>query len=310
MTQKDTWSVATVTRNTPFEFLRFMSWYLELGATKIYVVFHQTDDPNMALVRDHPRIVSMPLDPDLQTKIGIEDDGIAKLQDQMGNYVYTLIEEDWMLRLDCDELLYSRDKAVADILTAIPEERLTAVVRPAENTVLDDAPASHHFRLPMNEDQLSLTYGDEAEMMQKRAGLIGHLFGKSFHRTGIPGLLVGEHNARLPDGKTRTLNQKFDASTGVYVLHFNGADYDIWRNRVEFRAGAASFPPALTARINHVLQMTDGKEEALRALYDRINTFDTVRRAAMEQAGCGMTLTLDFPAIIEKHFPGALANVT
>lgn len=308
MTQKNTWSVATVTRNTPFEFLRFMSWYLELGATKIYVVFHQTDDPNMAFVRDHPQIVSLPLEPDLIAKIGLADDGIAQLQDQMGNYVYTLIEEDWLLRLDCDELLYTSNEPVADLLTAIPAERLTAVVRPAENTVLDGVGTAHHFRLPMNEGQLRLTYGDDAEMMQKRAGLIGHLFGKSFHRTRLPGLLVGEHNARLPDGKTRTLNQKFDAKTGVYVLHFNGADYDIWRNRVEFRAGAASFPPALTARINTILAMSDGKEEALRALYDKINAFDEPRRAAMAAAGCGMTLELDFDALIEKHFPGARAT--
>ncbi|ADO43549.1 conserved hypothetical protein [Ketogulonicigenium vulgare Y25] len=54
------WSVITVMRNTPYEVMRFVAWYLDMGADQIYIIFHDENDPFIARLQGHPRITCIP----------------------------------------------------------------------------------------------------------------------------------------------------------------------------------------------------------------------------------------------------------
>lgn len=296
-----TWSVVVVMRNTTYEVMRFVSWYLELGASRIYIVFHDPDDQHIAMLAGHPKIECLPFTDDLRAAMGIEADDPKPPQIVAGTYLYPRITEDWVLRVDCDELVYCETGLLSKRLAEMPSDIETVVVRPAEQLSNDYGPGWHLFRLPMDEQTNSAVYGDAADMMAKRQGLMSHAFGKSAHRTGLGDLLVQEHNGIHPATNKRTRNKKWGKESGVFLLHFNSQDFAAWGSAALRRSRNSSFGPELSGRILAAAQNGAGASE-LKALYHKINHFDDERAESLIDLNAGRRLFIDFDAVISKHF--------
>ncbi|WP_134724858.1 glycosyltransferase family 2 protein [Paracoccus luteus] len=288
-------------KNTTYEVMRFVSWYLELGASRIYIVFHDPDDRHIAMLAGHPKIECLPFTDNLRAAMEVAPDDPKPPQIVAGTYLYPRITEDWLLRVDCDELVYCETGRLSERLAEIPPEIETVVIRPAEQLSNDHGPGWHLFRLPMDEQTISAVYGDAADMMAKRQGLMSHAFGKSAHRTGLGDLLVQEHNGIHPSTNKRTRNRKWAKESGVFLLHFNSQDFEAWGSAALRRSRNSSFGPELSGRILAAAGAEEGDGE-LKALYHRINHFDAQRAESLINLGAGRRVFMDFDTVISKHF--------
>lgn len=305
---ESSWSVAVVMRNSSFEVLRFLSWYLEAGAEHIHIVFHDPDDPHIAMLAGHPKIECIPFTGETKLAMGLRPEASGPPQIVAGSYIYPRVGAEWLLRVDCDELVHCDGRRIGALLAEVPAGRQTVVFRPAEAVAHDGGDGELLFRLPMEPETVVGVYGKHAPLMERRQGLVSHAFGKSAHRTGIEGLQVQEHNALLPGAGKRTLNVKRDHRHRAYLLHFNGEDYAEWRRAADRRSQNSSFGPELSGLLGRMAR--DGAGEAeYRALFAGIGAFDSARAERLVALGAGIRLRLDFAALIRRHFPDAAARI-
>lgn len=299
-----TWSVVTLTRNTRAEFCRYVSWYLELGADRIHLYFHDPDDPNIALVEADERIVVRRLTEALSTELGICNEGLSKVQDAIGRHAYSRLDTDWALRVDIDELLHVPGHSVPEMLSNVPDDVLTALIYMAEHLPGGARPDEYRFRTMMTDEALDRVYGAKADLVRSRMGLIGHRQGKSVSRSGVEGFELFTHSGRYPDRKRLVKRPRITDQFGVYLLHFNGTDFDTWNRTLEYRIKYSSFDPVLSKTLREILGSRPERRSELREIFIRLNEFDEERFYMLKELGCGFSLKIDFDALIDRHFPG------
>ncbi|WP_044008077.1 hypothetical protein [Ketogulonicigenium vulgare] len=236
--------------------------------------------------------------------MGIDPDYAGPPQIQAGTYLYPRVTTDWVLRLDCDELVLCENGRLSERLAALPADIQTAIIRPCEQ-LISDLPAHHHlFRMRMTDEDAQQIYGDMAELLSKRRGLMSHAFGKSAHRTGIQNIEVREHNAVFIGTNTRTNNLAWMRKKGVSLLHFNAEVFEKWKAAAARRSRNASFAPALSAKIL-AAEASETADTELRQIYDTIVHFDTRRTDALLETDCGFVLDFDFDVLIDRYFDSA-----
>jgi len=299
-----TWSVAVVVKNSTFEVLRFIAWYLEAGATRVHILFHDPTDPHIALASAHPNVDAVAFTDEVRAAMGVPVDQKDPPAKEIGTFFYPRAQTDWMIRVDCDELLYCEDRTFSDMLATVPEDRMSVRVLPAEALPHDGI--EQLFRLPMDPEAVHAVYGDDAPLMLRRWGLICHAAGKSAHRTGVAGLAVMEHHAELPETRKRPPHIRLTKEHGVYLLHYNGEVFEDWARAAGRRAYNSSFGPEVAAEVRDILGAPD-ETARLRVLFDRVNGFGPDRIARMEALDLCRHFDFDHAALIERHFPGMLA---
>ncbi len=304
------WRVGAIMNEPLAEVLRFAAWYIASGAEELVICFDNPEDPAIALLADHPRITPVPCSPAFWADLGLgAGDAFVTRQNAALTWIYQQIAEGWLLNVDADEFLFFEGRSIGAALAAVPPEALSVRITTAERILTPSEPAQTLFRRPMDYATRKAVYGADAELFgPRRAGLVGHPQGKSAVRAGVSGLRLRQHWPRWERGE-EPQEQILDHKDGAHLLHMIGADYAIWRGKLEWRCKSRGFTNSLTEAIEAALADPTG-ETRLRDLFDRLHSADAERIARLEMAEALLRLRWNVDALVEEVFglsPQALA---
>lgn len=275
-------TVATIARE-PWPILeRFVRWHLAQGAAKIVLYLDDPKDPALPRLAGDLRIDARPCTPTFWASLGLKADArFTRRQRGVLTQAYRELTDGWLLVVDADELMWMRDRPIPEALAALPEDALSLRVRSAEQVFLADG--AQAFRMPIERAGVDRVYGDDAPLLRARFGLTYHPEGKSFHRAGQDGLKMKLHWAEDANGD-RTPGPVWGMEDSAHLLHFAAPDYDRWRAKVAWRAGAHGFAQPVKDRVAEIASSAD-PEAGYRALYDRLHALTDAQAAALDAEG-------------------------
>lgn len=303
---KPTWSVTTLTRNTRYDFCRYVAWYLEQGAECLHLYFHDPEDPNIALVENNDRVDVTRLTPDLLAELAIVQNNHGLMQANIGTHSYRRSRTDWMLRCDIDELIFRADgRSLADLLAELdPKEVDTIRIDMAEYLRGGGTATTLRFRTEIADRDLEKVYGDVGPLLASRFGFLGHRRGKSISRCGQDDLLMQIHVSRYTDRAKRPRELVGKMLAPIRLLHFNSGTLEQWMDSLHYRLDFSSFDSVLAQRLRDLLAEGEAGNAEIARIYKVINEFDESRFQALAALGHGFVMKMDFDALIAKHFPG------
>jgi hypothetical protein len=275
-------TVATIARE-PWPILnRFLRWHLDQGAARIILFLDDPEDPCLLRLSGEPRLQVHPCTPALWARAGVKPDArFTRRQRAALTLAYRELAEGWLLVLDADELMWFRDRSIDAALDSLPEEARSLRVLSAEQLHLSDG--TEAFRTPIARAAVDRVYGRKAPLLRARFGLTYHPEGKSFHRAGQEGLRLKLHWADDAEG-ARTPGPVWGAGDGTHLLHYAAPDYDRWRAKVDWRAGAHGFAQPVKDRVAEIAASPD-PEPGYRALYDDLHSLTDAEARALDGAG-------------------------
>jgi hypothetical protein len=262
-------TVATIAREPWPVLSRFLGWHLAQGADRIILYLDDPEDPAIPRLKGEPRIDVRPCTSELWAGLGITAGArFTRRQRAVLAQAYASVAEGWMLVVDADELMWVRDITLAQALGALPNAAMSLRVKSAEQVRLADG--TDAFRTPIPKKLVNEVYGEDADLLRIRNGLIYHPEGKSFHRAGQDGLNMKLHWAEGADGE-RTPGPVWGMEEAAHLLHFAAPDYAQWRAKVDWRAGAHGFSQPMKDRLAAIAD-SDSPQDGYRALYDRMHS--------------------------------------
>ncbi len=194
---------------------------------------------------------------------------------------YHALTQGWLLVVDADELMRFEGRTLAEAVQDFPDDAVAVSVVTAEQVFLSDG--TQAFRLPIPRATVNAIYGDDAALFRPRFGLVGHADGKSFHRAGRPDIRLRQHWAHDAEG-ARISDRRLAHDDGAHLLHFATPDYDHWRAKMEWRAGASGFVEAVKVALQDRADSKD-PEAAYRTLYHTLHVLTPRIEAALDDAG-------------------------
>lgn len=275
-------TVATIARE-PWPILqRFVSWHLAQGAERIILYLDDPQDPAIPRLKGEPRVEMRACTPAYWARHGMDaETRFTRRQRQVLSEAYADTAEGWLLVLDADELMWLRARSIAQTLADLPDTALSLRVKSAEQVRLPDG--SDGFRCPMNRKAVTRIYGEDAPLLRIRYGLVYHPEGKSFHRAGQVGLDMKLHWAHGADG-IRTPGPTLGAPEQAHLVHYAAPDYDRWRAKVAWRAGAHGFSQPVKDRLEQIAASAE-PEAGYRTLFDRLHSLSQAQATALEAEG-------------------------
>lgn len=275
-------SVATIAREPLPVLQSFLRWHLEAGAARILVYLDDPEDPARSVLAGDPRIDLRPCTPAFWAKLGLDAGArFTRRQRAAMTAAYREAETPWLLVLDADERMWSRHGSLSDLLARQPAEVESVRVQSAETVRIEDGGTA--LRLPVPREVVARVYGDDADLFRRRAGLVGHPEGKAFHRTGLSDIRIRLHWAE--DGTGAPLRGPvLTPDTGTHLVHHFAPDYDTWRRKLDWRAGAHGVAGPLKTRIAGIHSSAD-PEAGFRALHDRLHVLSRAEADALHAAG-------------------------
>lgn len=275
-------TVATIARE-PWPILnRFLSWHLGQGASKIVLYLDDPDDHALPRLKGDPRINARPCTPAFWSTLRLAADArFTRRQRAVLSQAYFELEDGWLLVVDADELMWTRDQPIPDALDTLPADAQSVRVLSAEQITLSDG--SEAFRSPIDRKAVDRIYGEDAGLLRARFGLTYHPEGKSFHRAGQAGLNMKLHWAQDADGN-RTPGPVWTANDRAHLLHYAAPDYDNWRAKVAWRAGAHGFSQPTKDRLAAIADSPDS-EAGYRALFNTLHSLTAAQAEALDAEG-------------------------
>ncbi len=304
------WGVVSTVKAPLRDILGFAAHHLELGAHRLLIFLDAPDPETVATLKAHPRIRVFACDDAHWRRLGVKRP-VKHQARQTANATFAYgrkAQLDWLIHIDVDEFLWPEGR-VADTLGTLPQEVLTARVRPIEQIAGD----GNDFKafIPPGPGRAALvrriypTFGDVV-----KGGFMSHVQGKVFVRTGLGPLTVKIHNVFRGD----ETNPGMVELDGIALAHAHAKDWEDWiaayRYRLEKGSYRAELAPArpraqggMTLHEALRLVEADSGEAGLRAFYDEISAAAPEARARLERAGLLRRCELDLDAKIRKQFP-------
>ncbi len=227
--------------NEPLAIIRrFISWYRLAGAERIALYFDNPLDPAIADLQGQQDLDLIACTPEFWLTVGTtQETRFTTRQNAALTHAYHASPADWMLAVDADELVYCPDQSIADLLAAQHETVRSLVVQPAEYVQAPEPGA--HFRFPITVPQVQQVYGAASGVFRKRLGLIGHSFGKSFHRNDQHDIRLRQHWAVDTTTDQPVPHHAIGHAERAYLLHYVAPDYATWAAKLEFRVSASGY---------------------------------------------------------------------
>ncbi len=275
-------TVATIARE-PWPVLnRFLSWHLAQGAERIILYLDDPDDPSLPRLNGEPRIDIRPCTPAFWASLGLRPDTrFTRRQRSVLTQAYADVTDGWLLVIDADELMWARDRTLNDALASLSDDAQSLRIRSAEQVRLPGGEDA--FRTPIPKPLVNEVYGEDADLLRIRDGLIYHPEGKSFHRVGQEGLKMKLHWAQDANGD-RTPGPIWGMEEAAHLLHYAAPDYAQWRAKVDWRAGAHGFSQPMKNRLA-AIAASDMPEDGYQTLYDRMHTLTATQAGTLDTAG-------------------------
>ncbi|MCB1418178.1 MAG: glycosyltransferase family 2 protein [Notoacmeibacter sp.] len=261
-------SVVTMVREDPAIIEHFARYYAALGADRIFICFDgYTPEPELAAQGRELVVV----DEDFWRIAGISrPDALEARQHAAYAHCLARCETDWLLVVDCDEYVFG-PRPVATFLDGVPQDvdgiRLrTAEAVWGEGDELSEPWGSSHFRLAFENRLLWhvlrwVVYGTSARFFHR--GMIGHVGGKQFVRTGRGVDEVRAH-VSFRDGRmiTRWADSLSTNAKGFHVGHFDAVGLPRWRAKWEKRFSGIG-------RVDHMRPARRGQVRAIKRAFGK-----------------------------------------
>lgn len=236
-----TFSVCTIAREEAAVLDRFVRFYLQAGAEKIFL---NIDGPDPGFENPDPARVEVRTVDD----VFLEANGaptpttdLSTKQRALYGIRFRDLESDWMFFVDTDEFLTGPD-SIGALLARAPSNIEALSVRNAEavwgpGDDLDEMFGCTHFRLPLigwREHCVWMLYGADAPLFRK--GLLGHLIGKTFVRRGTQADIFGAHGPKRNGKDLKKQAHVVDPALSGYILaHYDAISFSRWREKLRIR---------------------------------------------------------------------------
>ncbi|WP_102222834.1 glycosyltransferase family 2 protein [Acidimangrovimonas sediminis] len=295
------WGIVTTLKAPEEQALAFVAHHLALGPDRIWLHFDDPADPAAekveALGVDRIRVIRCD-DIYWSNRKGTENqrpDAHQRRQVTNLRRIYRRegAEVDWIAHIDVDEFLVL-DRPLQEIFDACETEYLR--VEPYEALhdpgLGDDIFSSRYFHRATRSGEegraLEPVFGRYAGILQK--GMLSHVAGKCFFRTGLEAFKPAIHSAKLMDDRLTVKG----FSEGVALLHFHAQDPERWVAGLDYRLakGAYRNEPALRDFL------TGATDEEITDFYMTIMLARPELVAAMEAQGMLRRETLHLRAKI------------
>lgn len=297
------WSVVAVLREPREVLERFVAWHLNEGAERIFLYFDDPEDPGIAQMdRFGDQVIATRCTDEFWDQLGVLDAvNFTKRQNAAIMHAYRQIKDGWVAVVDGDELLWSRDQPLSEILKAMPDTTRSVMFRPVEYVNYPQEPAKLLFRRFIDGDLLEEVFGDFSVLMNRNRGFAGHVTGKTLTRAGLdvsrahPHWFVDAQGKRITDASRRL-------DDGCALLHFYFLNYADWRRKAGFRLKAVrnGRRDMLLARMNRLVKL--GRERKLRHLWSRLHQITPEQNEIMRTHDLLFELDVDIAAIINQYF--------
>lgn len=288
------WGLVTTVKAAPEKVLAFVAHHLSLGCARIWLYFDDPEDPAFDIVADIAQVTPVRCDETRWATAGTRPDRHQNRQSRNAQAAYRACRLPWLGHIDVDEFIWP-SRPVSEILGSLPPDQLTLRMEPFEAmhdpALPDDIFTARLFRGPLKNRFSHLrepVLGSYAGVLPE--GHLSHTNGKSFFRTGIPGLSPRLHGAFL--NKERLPGPPFDRR--LPLLHFHAQDRVAWLAALPFRLtrGAYQYHPELQA-----LLATAGPEE-IAFFYDRTQCLTADTTALLRDEGRLITADLSLRALV------------
>ncbi|WP_254868634.1 hypothetical protein [Phaeobacter sp. HF9A] len=99
-----------------------------------------------------------------------------------------------------------------------------------------------------------------------------------------------------------------DHHQGAHLLHMIGADYDIWRSKLDWRCDSRGFTGPLTERVQAALAQPN-PDVPLRALFARLHCATQDLLSRLEAHDLLLVLRINLPALVTEFFGVSLDDL-
>ena len=286
MSTMPTWGIVATVREAPDVIEKFVAHHLIIGANEITLYFDDPNDPALSRVAHLDRVTAIACDTEhwsFQRPAAHQ-----RRQKHNANEAYRSARTDWIIHIDADELISSK-QPVGEILSRQKPEVRVVRLGPAEAFVNPKDAGLSIFRLPLPTNKRGARIGAEAygiEYPLLRQGFLSHVAGKHFTRSAVDGLVLSIHGPKL-----NGLRANGDSQDDMLLLHLHGGNETDWLAKVHRRMETGVYRAAtndarrgarqldgrgLNAHLQNIFD-TDGTD-GLRAFFRRVSVFDRAKR--------------------------------
>ena len=277
------WGVCCTAKATLPQLLAFVAWHRAAGATRIWVHLDDADVISGNVLNQIDGVTAILCDDAYWAELGIRPKRQEPRQSYNMQRVYALAELPVIAHVDVDEYLYS-ERVISDVLDEWDDGLPFLRVAPAEAlhdpTLKDDIFTARQFRLPfpngMPDAKRIDVLGKYLPLLRKN--MMSHKVGKSFFKTGIPGLIPKIHAGSF--GKNEP-PLSVPVNRDIVVLHFHAQDKAAWLDALPHRTinGAYRFNEPLAAFFE------DATAEQIITFYDATQSASPELVAALDRHG-------------------------
>jgi hypothetical protein len=294
---RETWQVACILKEDLQVTLRFVAWYLDMGADRITLLFDDPNDPAIEILRDMPRVECLPCTEDFWKKeVGVRPQARFTRRQNAGiTYIYRRTKQDWLLNVDADELLYIA-KGMDAFLAEQPKDADYVRIGPVE-LLLSEGKAHLCLRGQMDRDALKTVYGEEAKYFARfRGGLVGHPEGKSVIRSGLDVRKLRQHWPAPREGEAFR-ERLVPAGEDTMLIHLLGEDEVVWKDKIAWRMDSWGFAPAIKEHIQAALETAE-RDAVLAEIYSAFFRADAEKLERLRDQGALIVIEdcLEVPA--------------
>lgn len=224
-------------REEPDVVARFVSYYHDLGAEMVLIYHDGPADHLTALNDARTRIIAC--DDAFWDRVGGRPPGLEERQAAVFANGTAHCETDWVLLCDGDEFVFG-DRPVEQFLDWVPETVDSVRLRTAEavwgpGDDVDTPFGCTWFRVPWTNLRLwkfgrRFVYGRKSRFF--RQGLVAHVSGKQFLRTGRRYTRIGNHYTERDGARITVWSHELGrGGEGMYLGHFDAIGFGRWRQK-------------------------------------------------------------------------------
>ncbi len=233
-------TVTTMLKEHPDLVRRFVSYYKDIGFSRINLYFDDPQDPMIAELKDDPIVVSHPMDEKFWE--GRERrNALEARQTICFMEAYERQKDGWMFFCDADEFLWPNG-SMHDFLETVPEDQALVRARSCEpvwrassdiNTLFSADLVRRPFYKAVWRQIGERLYGGEGKEFFKW-GLLSHIVGKYMVRCGEDIQRFGTHKAFFRDGRYRHVTEEPGAAS-MYLIHYDAMSFPHWAGKLDRR---------------------------------------------------------------------------